>query len=45
MYLFVSDFNTGAQRFYERNGYAQIGFVPNCLRPGNTENLMMKIVK
>jgi ribosomal protein S18 acetylase RimI-like enzyme len=28
LFLLVSDFNTDAQRFYQRNGYEQIGAIP-----------------
>jgi ribosomal protein S18 acetylase RimI-like enzyme len=44
LYLFVSGFNTNARRFYEREGFECIGSVPNCLQPGNTENLMLKLL-
>jgi ribosomal protein S18 acetylase RimI-like enzyme len=40
--LFVSEFNSHARSFYERNGYCFIGALENCLRPGNTEHLMVK---
>ena len=43
-YLFVSDFNRRAHRFYEREGYVEIGYVENCLVEGNRENLMLKIL-
>jgi ribosomal protein S18 acetylase RimI-like enzyme len=40
--LLVSDFNTSAQRFYERHGYARAGALPDFARPGITEVLMVK---
>lgn len=45
VYLFVSDFNERAHRFYEREGYVEIGYVENCLVEGNRENLMLKILR
>ena len=35
LFLCVSDFNTGARRFYQRYGYQEIGPIPNFLIPGN----------
>ncbi len=40
--LLVSDFNEGAQRFYERHGYRRAGALPGFARPGITEILMVK---
>lgn len=42
MYLFVSWFNDDAVRFYIREGYACLGFVPDVLFPGHVEFLMAK---
>lgn len=42
VFLLVSDFNRDAQRFYERNGYAQIGAIPGYLSPGVAELLYHK---
>jgi ribosomal protein S18 acetylase RimI-like enzyme len=42
MLLFVSDFNPRARAFYERNGYRFLGAVPDCIRPGLGEHLMVK---
>ena len=42
MLLMVSDFNTGAQRFYLRQGYAQVGSCPDFLADGIAEQLWMK---
>jgi GNAT superfamily N-acetyltransferase len=30
-FLLVSDFNDGAQRFYERHGYARVGAIPGLV--------------
>jgi ribosomal protein S18 acetylase RimI-like enzyme len=40
--LLVSDFNTDAQRFYERHGYRKAGALLDFARPGITEILMVK---
>lgn len=40
--LLVSDFNTSAQRFYQREGYAQIGAIPGYVLPDVTELLFWK---
>jgi len=32
-FLLVSDFNEGAQRFYERHGYARVGVLPGLVLP------------
>jgi ribosomal protein S18 acetylase RimI-like enzyme len=42
VFLFVSTWNTGAQRFYERRGYRRIGEVPDYVRRGLTEVLYRK---
>ena len=41
-FLVVADYNTDAKRFYERNGYQQVGEIPNLYRSGITEYLMAK---
>ena len=41
-FLVVGDYNPDAKRFYERNGYQQVGGIPNLYRPGITEYLMVK---
>jgi ribosomal protein S18 acetylase RimI-like enzyme len=42
VFLFVSDFNAGAQAFYRRLGYRQVGEVPDFLVAGRSELLMRK---
>ena len=42
LFLVVADFNPEAKRFYERNGYQQVGEIPNLYRHGITEYLMAK---
>ena len=44
-FLVVADFNPAAKRFYERNGYQQVGKIPNLYRPGITEYMMAKNLK
>lgn len=41
-FLVVADFNPAAKRFYESNGYRQVGELPSLYRAGITEYLMMK---
>ena len=41
-FLLVSDFNDGAQRFYERRGYARVGAVPGLVLPGVAEVIYWK---
>jgi len=41
-FLVVADFNPDAKRFYENNGYCQVGKIPGLYRDGITEYLMMK---
>ena len=45
LFLVVADYNPAAKRFYERNGYRQVGEIPNLYRPGITEYLMTKNLK
>lgn len=40
--LLVSDFNTGAQRFYRRHGYTQVGALPAYVVPDVTELIYWK---
>ena len=42
LFLVVADYNPDAKRFYERNGYQQVGKIPNLYRPGITEYMMAK---
>ncbi|MGQ0549222.1 MAG: GNAT family N-acetyltransferase [Armatimonadota bacterium] len=42
VFLLVSAFNRGAQAFYRRLGYAQVGAIPDYLVPGITERLFRK---
>ncbi len=44
-FLVVADYNPDAKRFYERNGYQQVGKIPNLYSPGITEYLMAKNLK
>ncbi len=41
-FLLVSDFNDGAQRFYERHGYARVGALPALVLPDVGEILYWK---
>jgi ribosomal protein S18 acetylase RimI-like enzyme len=41
-FLLVSDFNEGAQRFYERHGYARVGALPGLVLPDVGELLYWK---
>jgi len=40
----VSDFNAGARQFYKKNGYQEIGPMPNFLIPGSAEILLRKTI-
>jgi ribosomal-protein-alanine N-acetyltransferase len=42
LFLCVSDFNSGARRFYQRYGYQEIGPIPNFLVPETAEILLRK---
>jgi ribosomal-protein-alanine N-acetyltransferase len=44
IFLLVSEFNTGAQAFYRRLGYAEVGAIPDYVVPGITERLFRKTV-
>ena len=41
-FLLVSDFNRGAQRFYERHGYARAGALPGLVLPDVAEIIYWK---
>ena len=45
LFLVVADYNPDAKRFYERNGYRQVGEIPDLYRQGITEYLMAKKLK
>ena len=45
LFLVAADYNPEAKLFYERNGYRQVGEIPNLYRPGITEYLMAKDLK
>lgn len=42
VFLLVSDFNEAAQRFYQRQGYTQVGALPDYVLAGITELLYRK---
>jgi ribosomal-protein-alanine N-acetyltransferase len=42
LFACVSDFNAGARKFYQKNGYREIGPMPNFLIPGSAEMLLRK---
>lgn len=42
LFACVSDFNTGARDFYKKQGYQEIGPMPNFLIPGSAEILLRK---
>jgi ribosomal protein S18 acetylase RimI-like enzyme len=41
-FLLTSDFNTAAQRFYERHGYRRVGQLPDFAVPGVSELVFWK---
>jgi ribosomal protein S18 acetylase RimI-like enzyme len=44
LFACVSDFNTSARQFYERNGYVEVGPLPDLLMPGTAEILLRKSI-
>jgi ribosomal protein S18 acetylase RimI-like enzyme len=42
LFLLVSDFNAEAQIFYRDLGYEEVGRIPDLVREGVTEHIMMK---
>ena len=42
VFLLVSDFNAKAQQFYREMGYQEVGRIPDLVRQGVTEHIMMK---
>jgi GNAT superfamily N-acetyltransferase len=45
LFLLVSDFNEGAQRFYRRAGYQQVGSIPGYVLPDVAELIYRKRLK
>ncbi len=43
--LLTADFNTPAQRFYQRHGYRLVGSLPDYVRPGIAELLFYKLLR
>ncbi|MGE4465227.1 GNAT family N-acetyltransferase [Sphaerochaeta sp.] len=41
-FLLVSEFNIGAQQFYEKHGYQRVGALPGFAKEGITEVIMVK---
>ena len=41
-FLLCSDFNARAQAFYRRQGYTQVGSLPDFVRPGIAEQIFWK---
>lgn len=44
LFACVSDFNQGAREFYMKQGYQEIGPMPNFLIPGTAEILLRKTI-
>jgi ribosomal protein S18 acetylase RimI-like enzyme len=42
LFLLVADFNTDAQRFYQRHGYTQVGAIDGYVIPGVVELLFWR---
>lgn len=42
LFLLAADFNTSAQRFYERHGYTRVGVLPDYVVSGVTEIIYWK---
>ncbi len=45
LYLCVTDFNKGAQKFYKKRGYEKVGRLSDHIKKGIDEILMRKILK
>jgi ribosomal protein S18 acetylase RimI-like enzyme len=44
LFACVSDFNAQARHFYEKQGYQEVGPLPNLLIPGSAEILLRKTI-
>jgi ribosomal protein S18 acetylase RimI-like enzyme len=42
LFLLVSDFNIEAKKFYREMGYQEVGLIPDLIKKGVGEYLMMK---
>ena len=42
LFLLVSDFNAGAKRLYQAIGYKEVGVIPDLIKQGVAEHIMMK---
>ena len=42
LFLLVSDFNVRAKKFYQDMGYQEVGLIPDLIREGVGEYIMMK---
>lgn len=42
LFLLVSDFNVEAKKFYQDRGYKEVGLIPDLIREGVAEYIMMK---
>ena len=42
LFLLVSDFNAGAKRLYQAIGYKEVGVIPDLIKAGVAEHIMMK---
>lgn len=44
IFILVSDFNLRARKLYEKLGYKQVGIIPDFLKEGIAEHILMKKV-
>ena len=42
IFLLVSDFNAKAKKLYQAIGYKEVGVIPDFIKPGVAEHIMMK---
>jgi ribosomal protein S18 acetylase RimI-like enzyme len=42
LFLLVSDFNSEAKEFYQDRGYKEVGVIPDLIKAGVAEHIMMK---